>query len=105
LNNIGVTDLKSLIDSDESFVLLDVREPMEIATAAIEPHHHIPMGIIPLRLNELERDQHLVVICHHGNRSYQVCLFLERNGFSNISNVVGGIDAWSKQIDPSVPVY
>lgn len=105
MNNISVADLKTLMSGDEQFVLLDVREPIEIAAAAIEPHLHIPMGVVPVRMNELDRDQRVVVICHHGNRSYQVCAYLEHNGFTNVSTVVGGIDAWSKQIDPTVPQY
>ena len=94
-----------MIDSGDSFVLLDVREPVEIAAASIEPHLHIPMAVVPVRIGELDRDQHHVVLCHHGNRSYQVCTYLERNGFHKVSNVVGGIDAWSRQIDPAVPLY
>jgi len=94
-----------MLDGDESFVLLDVREAVEIVTAAIEPYLHIPMGVVPVRINELDRDQHIVVICQHGNRSNQVCAYLERNGFPQVSNVTGGIDAWSRQIDPAVSIY
>ncbi len=105
MKQISVADLNTLLAGDESFVLLDVREPAEIAAAAIEPCLPIPMGVIPVRINELDPGQHIVVLCHHGNRSYQVCAYLERNGFPQVSNVVGGIDAWSRQIDPAVPLY
>jgi rhodanese-related sulfurtransferase len=60
---------------------------------------------VAARLDELEQDRELVAICHHGGRSLQVALFLEKNGFSKVHNLAGGVDAWSKSVDPSVPLY
>ena len=86
-------------------VLLDVREPWEWQTARIEGAQHIPMRDIPARLGELDPDQEVVAICHHGARSQQVAMFLEKNGFAKIHNLTGGVDAWSRTVDPAVPVY
>ena len=85
--------------------LLDVREPWEWQTARIEGATHIPMREIPARAGELEKGRELVAICHHGGRSQQVALFLEKNGFAKIHNLQGGLDAWSRTVDPAVPVY
>ena len=63
------------------------------------------MGQIPARLGELNKDPETVVICHHGVRSWQVAKFLESEGFANVINLAGGIDAWSKEIDSSIPLY
>jgi rhodanese-related sulfurtransferase len=86
-------------------LLLDVREPWEYETARIEGSKLVPLGEIAARLAELDQDQEVVAICHHGGRSMQVAMFLEKNGFSKVHNLSGGMDAWSKSVDPSVPVY
>lgn len=86
-------------------LLLDVREPWEWQTARIEGAQHIPMREIPARLGELDPDQEVVAICHHGGRSQQVAMFLEKNGFAKVHNLTGGVDAWSRTIDPAVPLY
>ena len=90
-------------------VLLDVREPWEVATARIvldgAASVTIPMQQIPSRLAEIDRNQPILALCHHGMRSQQVALFLDRHGYPMVYNITGGIDAWSRQIDPSVPVY
>lgn len=89
-------------------VLLDVREGWECQTASVSPaglHFvHMPMQTIPARLDELDRSRPIACLCHHGGRSQQVAVFLERQGFEVI-NVAGGIHAWSMQVDPSIPVY
>ena len=85
--------------------LLDVREPWEWQLAKIDGSENIPMRQIPVATDELNRTHPTVVICHHGVRSLQVIAFLERQGFANLHNLRGGIDAWSRQIDPTVPVY
>ena len=89
----------------EGVVLLDVREHPEIATAAVEGAVHIPMREVPARLAELDADKPLVVMCHSGGRSRRVAEFLLGNGFSNVFNLMGGIDAWSTQIDSQIPRY
>ncbi len=86
-------------------LLLDVREPWEHQTARIEGSKLVPLGEVAERLGELDQQQEVVAICHHGGRSMQVAMFLEKNGFSKVHNLSGGMDAWSKSVDPSVPVY
>jgi rhodanese-related sulfurtransferase len=86
-------------------VLLDVREPWEIQTAKMDNIVAIPMRDIPARSEELDDEAQIVCICHHGARSMQVAAFLERNGFSRITNLTGGIHAWAVQVEPSMPKY
>lgn len=86
-------------------VILDVREPWEVALAAMPGIVAIPMGQIPARADELDPARPVVCVCHHGMRSMQVAMFLERRGFTDIWNLSGGIDAWSRQVDPSCPTY
>jgi rhodanese-related sulfurtransferase len=86
-------------------VLLDVREQWEWDTARIEGAQHIPMREIPARAGELDKERDVVAICHHGGRSQQVAMFLEKNGFARIHNLQGGVDAWSRTVDPAVPTY
>ena len=91
--------------SREAPLLLDVREPWEFDKARIEGAQLVPMGEVPARLDELNPAQPLVAICHHGGRSMQVALFLEKNGFAQVHNLSGGVDAWSRTVDPAVPLY
>ena len=86
-------------------LLLDVREPWEWQTARIEGAQHIPMREIPARAGELDKGREVVAICHHGGRSQQVAMFLEKNGFAKIHNLQGGVDAWARTVDPNVPTY
>jgi rhodanese-related sulfurtransferase len=86
-------------------LLLDVREPWEHEQARIEGSQLVPMGEITARVGELDRTREVVAICHHGGRSLQVAMFLEKNGFANVHNLSGGVDAWSRTVDPSVPLY
>ena len=86
-------------------VLLDVREPWEWETARIEGSQHMPMREVPARLGEIDSDREVVAVCHHGGRSQQVAMFLEKNGFSKVHNLQGGVDAWSRTVDPAVPLY
>jgi rhodanese-related sulfurtransferase len=86
-------------------LLLDVRENWEYETCHIDGSTQIPMHLIPIRVSELDDDRDIVCVCHHGARSMQVAAFLERNGFSNISNLTGGVHAWAVQVDPSMPKY
>ena len=91
--------------SREKPVLLDVREPWEWERARIAGSQHIPMRDIPARFAELDNEREVVAICHHGGRSQQVAMFLERSGFAKIHNLQGGLDAWSRTVDPAIPVY
>ena len=96
-------------DADAAPVLLDVREPWELQTASVAPQGFtlvaIPMNEIPGRLAELGEGQRIACLCHHGARSQRVAAFLNQNGFDQLANVAGGIDAWSSQHDPFVPRY
>ena len=84
---------------------LDVRTLGEYETAAIDNTLHIPMHEIAGRIDELDRERNIVVICHHGIRSMRVALYLRHCGFTAISNLAGGIDAWSITVDDTVPRY
>lgn len=86
-------------------LLLDVREPWEWERARIEGSRHIPMRELPARLQELDPAREVVAICHHGARSQQVAMYLEKNGFPKVHNLEGGVDAWSRTVDPAVPLY
>lgn len=96
---------RQLIKDPDALVLLDVREPEERALCAIEPSIHIPMGEVLERLDELPRDRPIIVYCHVGARSELIATFLETEGFESVGNLSGGIDAWSAEVDPSVPRY
>jgi len=85
---------------------IDVREPWEVATAHIEGSVPMPMGEVPARANqELDPDEHLVVFCHAGVRSMNVTVWLRNQGFEQVQSMRGGIEAWSVEVDPSVPRY
>ncbi len=85
--------------------VLDVREPWEWALGRIDGSVHIPMREIPARIAELDPARPVVCVCHHGVRSMHVANFLAHQGFESVINLTGGIDAWSRQVDPSVPLY
>jgi rhodanese-related sulfurtransferase len=104
LSEIDPIELKRRLNKGDKPLILDVREAWEIATASIAGTLNIPMGEIPTRLNELDPARETIVMCHHGVRSAQVAMFLMRSGFTEVSNLTGGIDDWS-EIDPSVPRY
>lgn len=85
--------------------LLDVREPWEYARCHIDGARPMPMNTVPSRLAELPQEQDIVVVCHHGMRSQQVALFLERAGFTRVHNLQGGVHAWALEVDPGMPRY
>ncbi len=105
MTEISVTELAKKHDAGEDFVLLDVREPDELAIASIPWATAMPMGDVPVRLAELPTDKPIAVLCHGGTRSGRVTKFLNENGYPNAVNVAGGIREWSLTIDPSVPQY
>ena len=95
-----------LADTDRSKpLLLDVREPWEYNVCRIDGSLLTPMQTIPQRMNELDGARDTVCICHHGGRSMQVAMFLERHGFASVFNLTGGVDAWARQIDNAMPTY
>ena len=102
---IDVRSLSQRITAEDRPVVLDVREPQEIAIARFPGAVEIPMHDVPTRLAELDPQQEIFVLCHHGMRSAHVASFLAENGFTRVGNVSGGIDAWALFVDPSVPRY
>ncbi len=99
-------EVKRKLDQGDKFTLLDVREPWEFETASIDGAKLIPMGDIPARANqELDPDDHIVVICHHGVRSMNVTAWLRQQGFEKAQSMRGGIDVWSRVVDNTVPTY
>lgn len=103
---ISVEDVKAKMQDGDSFTLLDVREPWEFETARITGAKLMPMGDVPSRAHqELDPDDHIVVMCHHGVRSMNVTVWLRQQGFEKAQSMRGGIDAWSRRVDEKVPVY
>ena len=103
---ISPSQVKALQQRGESFTLLDVREPWEFEASHLEGTTLIPMGDIPARAHqELDPEQHIVVMCHHGVRSLSVTNWLRQQGFEAAQSVAGGIDAWSCSVDAKVPRY
>lgn len=105
ITQLNALELKQRLDAGDKLTLLDVREANEYAFARIAGSLHIPLRQLPERMQELDSGQDVVVLCHHGMRSQQACLFLEQYGFGQLYNLRGGIDAWSVNCDPSVPRY
>jgi rhodanese-related sulfurtransferase len=105
VGEIEPLELKARRDRGEQLVVLDVREPEEIAIAPFPDATHIPMADIPSRLTELDPEAEWIVVCHHGVRSAQVAMYLARMGFEHVRNLSGGIDEWSLTADPSTPRY
>jgi len=86
-------------------LLLDVREPWEFRICQIEGSQLIPMGQLPAALKTLDPDRETVVICHHGIRSRQVAMYLDYQGFSDVINLAGGVDAWARDVDRQMATY
>ena len=86
-------------------LLLDVREPWETQICRIEPSELVPMRALPAKVHELDTNRPIVCICHHGGRSMHVAMFLARQGFENVYNLTGGVDAWARQVDTAMPTY
>ena len=102
--SISVQELKRKMDARENFSLIDVREPFEFDIAKIDGATLIPLGEIATRIDELENEE-IIVHCHSGARSAQAVDLMRKAGLTNVYNLEGGIDAWSEEIDPSVPRY
>jgi len=105
VTQISALDLKTKLDHQEKLFLLDVREPQEFDYAHITGSVSIPLNQLPTRVSELSPDDNIVVICHHGIRSLQAANYLLHADFKKISNLQGGIDAWSRHCDNSVKRY
>jgi len=106
IRQLSVRELKELLDKkSDKLVVLDVREPWEWGVCRLSGSITISLGEIPARTEELSRDAEIVVLCHHGIRSQHASMYLERAGFTNLNNPVGGIDAWAREVDPKMPNY
>ena len=107
MQQLTAAHLKEWLDDParEKPLLIDVREPWEFDVCRVSGAKPLPMRAIPARYMELKRDAETVIICHHGARSYQVCMFLEQQGFSKLFNLYGGMAAWARDVDPSMPTY
>jgi rhodanese-related sulfurtransferase len=103
---ITAEELKAKKDAGEKVRLIDVREPSEYQVAKIEDSELKPLGQIPNWANELaDKNEEIVLHCHHGMRSDRACQYLAAQGFTNVKNLIGGIDEWSLKVDPTVPRY
>ena len=105
IQQITVQNLKEQIDKDERLLILDVREKEEYQLCRIPGAKLIPLKEIPKRFTEINTSENIVVYCHSGIRSAQATLFLKKKGYSNVKNLIGGIDSWSINIDPDVARY
>lgn len=103
--SITPTELKQRLDAGENLRVIDVRMPWELEVSHVDFAENIVMDEIPTRLHEIPRDQPLVLMCRSGSRSYQVAAFLENQGWSSqqLYNLEGGILAWAREVDPSLP--
>ena len=113
IEQFTVADLADILDNKpdqlDGWQIVDVREPWELERASIRHAcfrcSAIPMATVPLRSGEIARDKKILVMCRSGGRSMQVANFLSGNGYAQVYNLQGGITAWSREIDPDVPVY
>lgn len=107
MRHIRPAELKDWLDDPQRGkpLLLDVREQWEFERCHLDGAKHLPMAGIPGRHGEIDPHREVVVICHHGVRSFHVARFLEHNGFTNVINLTGGVDAWAKEVDPKMAVY
>lgn len=102
---ITVAELKQRLERGERLLLVDVREPWEYEMCRIEGSKLIPMGTIPANLQALDVEEDVICYCHHGQRSLDVAVWLRRQGVEGAKSLAGGIDRWSREVDPSVPRY
>lgn len=105
MQQMTVQELAEQIKAGTAPVIIDVREPYEFQHARIEGAVLKPLGEIYQWARELDKEQAYVVMCHTGGRSYQAATMLERMGFAQVANLLGGIDDWTLRIDPTVPRY
>lgn len=105
IEDITPSEFERICESGELWQLLDVREAWETEIARIDRTINIPMSEVPARVAELDASQPVAVLCHSGGRSAQVANYLSQSGFDRVANISGGIDAWSSDVDESIPRY
>jgi len=102
---ISAAELKKRLDAGEKLLLIDVREPWEYDLCRIEGAKLIPMNTIPANVQLLDVEEPVVCYCHHGMRSLDVAVWLQRQGIESARSLAGGIDKWSAEVDPKVARY
>jgi rhodanese-related sulfurtransferase len=102
---ITAAEYKKLRDEKAPHLLLDVRQNWEVKKASISEAKHIGLPELIDHVDELEKNQKIIVYCHHGVRSMNACFFLRELGFQDVLSLAGGIEAWSTSVDPSIPHY
>lgn len=105
MKEITSLELKERIDNGKAPVMIDVREAFEYQICNIDNSVNLPMGDIHEKLDQLSKDDEIVVICHHGGRSLRVCMLLEQSGFQNVINMKGGVDDWARSVDHNMATY
>ena len=105
IKEIDVNVLKEKLSNNDDFILLDVRTDSEYYLSRIKGSIHIPMQLVPQKIDDLDKNKEIIVQCKSGKRSAKVCEFLLNNNFKNVKNLAGGILDWAKKIDPSITVY
>jgi rhodanese-related sulfurtransferase len=105
VREISPTEFVARRERGDDLLLLDVREPHELAIASVPGVVHIPMAEVPERLGELDPAREIIVLCRSGGRSLQVARFLESRGYGSVANLTGGTLAWSRDVDPTLPTY
>lgn len=103
--SVTPAELRDELAAGRPVRLVDVREPVELEFAHLDAAELVPLGALPAALGRFDRDDDVVVMCHHGIRSASACAFLARAGFARVRNLAGGIDRWSVDVDPNVPRY
>jgi rhodanese-related sulfurtransferase len=101
----SVETLHALLRNGGDVQLVDVRDDWELAVASLPGALHIPLPRLPNALDTLDPARPVVLLCHHGQRSLQAAIWLRQQGYASATSVAGGIDAWSRRIDPTVPTY
>lgn len=104
-NEVSLQELADERKQGKAQFLLDVREPDELEISKLSEVYAIPMAEVPDRLAEIPRDQDVVVICRSGGRSGKITDFLLDNGYTRVRNLVGGMNGWATEIDPTLPTY
>ncbi len=105
VKRLSPIQVKNILESEAQIKLIDVRERWEYQIASLENAELVPLGDFVNFSRSLNPKEKIIIYCHHGARSFNACSYLEQNGFNEVINLEGGIDAWSREIDNSIPVY
>lgn len=105
MHHITAKELHERLAAEPTLVVLDIREPWERELCAVPRSRHAPMQQVPTIINTLDPEVEVIVYCHSGVRSLHVGRFLEHNGFKRVGNLRGGIDAWAREVDPTMTRY